>query len=1118
MMESFEVHSKDFLVKWINVPDSSVVKWQVKPLKKSILFSIYRKIGSFSAGTHDEKKKKIPLEEKLSNSNLQLLQDMGKLSANELHQNEFVVKDGDGGVYAFVFDNTFSKSVSKKVLFAQFIEPMIQELVSESNSVLSIPAVCASPIIEESNHSFSAPAPRSLSQSSQPLSRRPSSNVNNPEAVKPRFMSGSGNRDRSASVYTLSNLLNDQSTGNDNEDFQILKQLQDLQNSSNAATSPTIPSFKATNGSSMDLNFEPPHGASKFRKKSSHSSLSHRRRSNSTTSVRTSKSNKNKNEASNINNSSTLEPFNINLLKNTVLTSKNGQYIEGNLLKRKRKKNSRSYSKRFFSLNFKQGVLEYRMNDQSSATRGSMHIKLVEITANRKNKEITIDSGLEIWHLKALNEVDWEIWVSSLDIIRLRANYNNNASDEAPKAIINNENTLIGNLTELRDKLQITKKSASIILGDLNENMQSMNGNASPKISSYSQPTSLGQLHHKNSSSSFNSTDSKESKSFFRRPSVNNGNLSHSLSSAINRSNSSINESVSEPVAAKKLQSSLKNTKDLCVKLSEMSDLLTRILETVKLSEEPIAEKKLNKRSSLGSIDESILSENFFDAHDYIESIESNDGVILIEGTDDDFDDAKEDDGAAIRMSNSQKYRDNVIGELINQKRVSAKINAEQLSIDETDAATITTTIQRKKNEANDDLYPLDILQTEPPVPRRKTIEDSSCTPPSLLQFFKKNVGKDMSSIAMPVTANEPLTILQKFAEIFEYTHLIDKVVEYDMAEGEKILHISAFAISYLSSFRSKERNIRKPFMPLLGETYELVRDDLNYRLILEKVCHKPPIFCLHIDNANWEISSTIMPVNKFWGKSLELINKGSFKLTFKASGEVYEWNQPTTLLRNLIAGEKYIEPVDSITINCSTGEKSVVEFKPGGMFTGRSEEVTIKAYDANDKLRNVIIKGSWKEKLFLAPFASINSKKKAGEADNETEIWAASPLLPNSQKKWGFTNFAAQLNEITVLEEKKLPPTDSRLRPDLQKYENSDVDTAETLKVELEQQQRERRKEMETSGEKHVPKFFAKDITDSNDDDILLNWNFVTGEKSYWNRRKTQDWEDLLQLYETQW
>lgn len=58
-METLEVHSKDFLVKWVYAPDNSIIDWQVKPLKKSINFAIYRK-NELSEGTKEGSENPIP--------------------------------------------------------------------------------------------------------------------------------------------------------------------------------------------------------------------------------------------------------------------------------------------------------------------------------------------------------------------------------------------------------------------------------------------------------------------------------------------------------------------------------------------------------------------------------------------------------------------------------------------------------------------------------------------------------------------------------------------------------------------------------------------------------------------------------------------------------------------------------------------------------------------------------------------------------------------------------------------------------------------------------------------------------------------------------------------------
>ena len=46
---------------------------------------------------------------------------------------------------------------------------------------------------------------------------------------------------------------------------------------------------------------------------------------------------------------------------------------------------------------------------------------------------------------------------------------------------------------------------------------------------------------------------------------------------------------------------------------------------------------------------------------------------------------------------------------------------------------------------------------------------------------------------------------------------------------------------------------LKKPFNPLLGETYELIKDDL--KIICEQVSHHPPVTCYYVetDDFIWE-------------------------------------------------------------------------------------------------------------------------------------------------------------------------------------------------------------------------------------------------------------------------
>ena len=100
-----------------------------------------------------------------------------------------------------------------------------------------------------------------------------------------------------------------------------------------------------------------------------------------------------------------------------------------------------------------------------------------------------------------------------------------------------------------------------------------------------------------------------------------------------------------------------------------------------------------------------------------------------------------------------------------------------------------------------------------------------------------KNIGLDLSKISMPVILNEALSTLQRLCEEMEYSNMVDKAFSA-FTPLERMSWVAAFAISAYSSTRTTH----KPFNPLLGETYECVREDKGFRYISEQVSHHPPV------------------------------------------------------------------------------------------------------------------------------------------------------------------------------------------------------------------------------------------------------------------------------------
>lgn len=347
-----------------------------------------------------------------------------------------------------------------------------------------------------------------------------------------------------------------------------------------------------------------------------------------------------------------------------------------------------------------------------------------------------------------------------------------------------------------------------------------------------------------------------------------------------------------------------------------------------------------------------------------------------------------------------------------------------------------------------------------------------------ILGVLKKNVGKDLSTISFPVTFNLPLSLLQAAAEEYEYAPALLERAATTEDWSTRLCLIGAWAISGYAG--SKLRASRKPFNPMLGETYELVRDGGRLKFIAEKVVHNPPIVAVHAEGHGWRSHGWSTVKQKFWGKSWELIPEGSLVIELPERGETYAVKRPGAFMRNLIAGAKYIEYVGELSVtNVKTGENLKVDFKQGTVLGGAASRnhVVGNVYDAKGS-KGVTVKGKWTDS-----FAIQHDK------ENYQVLWEAAPFPSNSEDYYGFTYFAMSLNELNPKLASYLPRTDSRFRPDQRAFENGNVEQAEELKHAVETAQRRRRTERADQGLEWQPEFFHADPASAGSADGQPDW-----------------------------
>jgi len=79
------------------------------------------------------------------------------------------------------------------------------------------------------------------------------------------------------------------------------------------------------------------------------------------------------------------------------------------------------YAKRYFTLSVSTGELSYSRNSHNPLLRGTIPLALAALNIDYGRREFIIDSGADIWYLKASNESEFEIWKTRLEDVWLKA-------------------------------------------------------------------------------------------------------------------------------------------------------------------------------------------------------------------------------------------------------------------------------------------------------------------------------------------------------------------------------------------------------------------------------------------------------------------------------------------------------------------------------------------------------------------------------------------------------------------------------------------------------------------------------------------------------------------------
>lgn len=136
--------------------------------------------------------------------------------------------------------------------------------------------------------------------------------------------------------------------------------------------------------------------------------------------------------------------------------------------------------------------------------------------------------------------------------------------------------------------------------------------------------------------------------------------------------------------------------------------------------------------------------------------------------------------------------------------------------------------------------------------------------------LIKDLLGKDLTKFAVPVYVCEPLSMLQRVLEAWNFRNLVLKASE----EPDQYKRLANIAIFMVIQYTATLGRNKKPFNPLLGETFEYEIDGI--RMLVEQVSHHPPISAFHVESEDFVSWGHIKLKSKLQTTGLDVTTQGS--------------------------------------------------------------------------------------------------------------------------------------------------------------------------------------------------------------------------------------------------
>eukprot|EP01095_Lingulamoeba_sp_RSL-Kostka_P001905 TRINITY_DN126_c0_g2_i1.p1 TRINITY_DN126_c0_g2~~TRINITY_DN126_c0_g2_i1.p1 ORF type:complete len:358 (-),score=174.12 TRINITY_DN126_c0_g2_i1:256-1329(-) len=319
-------------------------------------------------------------------------------------------------------------------------------------------------------------------------------------------------------------------------------------------------------------------------------------------------------------------------------------------------------------------------------------------------------------------------------------------------------------------------------------------------------------------------------------------------------------------------------------------------------------------------------------------------------------------------------------------------------------------------------------------VTDQKALDDQRGVVWDLIKQLGKAIteGQPLTKIAIPVQVAEPRTYLERICDGWCYPSFLQKAAECE-DPVERLKNVVAFAISGLSNTTSP----KKPFNPIVGETYQATFDD-GTQIFCEQSTHHPPI-------TNWEV---VGPENCYklygYGELMASIRGNSVKgkqagphfVEFNDGGLV-EYHLPDVWIRGIMFGDRIIE---------YDGDFKVFDRK-NNLFCKLTFNPDSNAWFWSAKRPNDHYVGA----IYKYQGDNPEDESKWKKISDATGSWLGCVVF-EKQSYWNWDDDTVQYKPIPVDDPL---PSDARFREDVNFLKDEDLENAAEWKKKLEVQQR---------------------------------------------------------------